>query len=302
MKGEIRAAAKLITALENETPWAYQVYRSLFNQQKTGLVVGITGAPGSGKSTLIEKMIGNYRQQGRKVGVLAVDPSSPFSGGAILGDRVRMQRYANDPGVFIRSMATRGQTGGLSIAAGSAIRVMKALGMEVVIVETVGVGQDEVDIIKVADVSVVLLAPGQGDDIQSIKAGVMEIADIFAINKSDLPGADQVAVELAEINEVQDRRPVIKTSAILNKGIDLLIASIQNDAQRPKKDELWRLQEEFKQILRYKLNKKTEQWLSRKEIEKEVHRQLASKIDPFTLSEQVMEHLFAAQWVVEEEG
>ena len=197
--GDVRSASRLIRDLEDKLPQARPRLKQLFPHAGKSFIIGITGAPGAGKSTLTDALISEFRKQKRTVGVLAVDPTSPFSGGAILGDRVRMLRHAEDEGVFIRSLATRGALGGLSQAAGDAIHVMEAMGKDVVIVETVGIGQQELDIIHHAHSVIVVLVPGMGDEIQTMKAGIMEIADVFAINKADRPGAKQLQTELASL-------------------------------------------------------------------------------------------------------
>lgn len=194
--GDVRAASRLIRDLEDKLPAARSQLQRLFPYTGKSFIIGITGAPGAGKSTLTDALIGEFRKNKKTVGVLAVDPTSPFSGGAILGDRVRMLRHAEDEGVFIRSLATRGAPGGLSQAAGGAIHVMEAMGKDVIIVETVGIGQQEIDIIHHAHSIIVVLVPGMGDEIQTMKAGIMEIADVFAINKADRPGAKQLQAEL----------------------------------------------------------------------------------------------------------
>lgn len=203
LAGDIRAASRLMRRIDDGAPIAAKDLQTLFPQTGRAYVVGITGSPGAGKSTLTDRIIAAYRAQGLKVGVLAVDPTSPFTGGAILGDRIRMQAHATDPGVFIRSLATRGNLGGLSRATGDCIRVMDAMGMDVILVETVGVGQDEIDIAQMAHTTIVVLVPGMGDDIQAIKAGILEVADLFVINKADLDGADRVVRELRQMMELR---------------------------------------------------------------------------------------------------
>jgi len=217
-EGDVRAVARLITGLENEEPEAEAAMRAIAQAGGRAEVIGITGPPGSGKSTLADKMIGVFRSRGRRVGVLAVDPSSPFSGGAILGDRLRMQGHATDPGVFIRSLSSRGRLGGLSSATRGAVRVLEAAGYDVVIVETVGVGQSEVDVVRVADTVILVAVPGLGDDIQVIKAGIMEIGDIFAVNKADRPGADRVVREIRGMLEMAEalRRDAIPERATVD--------------------------------------------------------------------------------------
>jgi LAO/AO transport system kinase len=216
--GDARAVARLITGLENEDPEAEAVMRAIARSGGRAEVIGITGPPGSGKSTLADKMIGVFRSRGLKVGVVAVDPSSPFSGGAILGDRLRMQGHATDPGVFIRSLSSRGRLGGLSSATRGAVRVLDAAGYDVIIVETVGVGQSEVDVVRVADTVILVAVPGLGDDIQVIKAGIMEIGDIFAVNKADRPGADRVVREIRGMLEMAEalRRDAIPERATVD--------------------------------------------------------------------------------------
>jgi LAO/AO transport system kinase len=206
--------------------------KEIFPHSGNGLVIGITGAPGAGKSSLVDKLALLYRQRNERVGIVAVDPSSPFSGGAILGDRIRMQALGLDKGVFIRSMATRGNLGGLARATVDAVSILAAAGYEKVVVETVGVGQDEVEIVKAADVCVVVLVPGMGDDIQAIKAGIMEIADIFVINKADREGVYSTEKELEALLSLAHREdgwqpPIVKTVATENKGVDELAAAIE---------------------------------------------------------------------------
>jgi len=232
LAGDRRAVARAISAVENHSPWAIPLLRKLFPHAGRARVVGITGSPGAGKSTLVEKLAGEYRRRGMRVGILAVDPTSPFSGGAILGDRVRMQSLAGDSGVYIRSMATRGQLGGLAPATHDAVTVLDAAGCEVVLIETVGVGQDEVEVARLADVTVLLLVPGLGDDIQAFKAGVMEIADLFVINKSDRPGAGRVEQEVTAMLSMVPRPdgwqpPIVKTVATTGQGIPELAAALE---------------------------------------------------------------------------
>lgn len=203
LAGDVRAASRLMRLIDDGDPAATAELRALFPHTGRAYVVGVTGAPGAGKSTLTDRLVAHYRKAGKRVGVIAVDPTSPFTGGAILGDRIRMQGHATDPDVFIRSLATRGNLGGLSRATGDCLRVMDAMGKDVVIVETVGVGQDEIDIAQLAHTTLVVLVPGMGDDIQAIKAGILEVADVFVVNKADLEGADRVVRELRSMLELR---------------------------------------------------------------------------------------------------
>jgi LAO/AO transport system kinase len=255
--GEVRAAARLMRDLDDRAPSAREAMRELFARTGRAYVVGLTGAPGAGKSTLTDRLIAWYRRLGRTVGVVAVDPTSPFSGGAILGDRIRMQDHATDEGVFIRSMATRGNLGGLSRATAEVVTVMDAMGKDLVLVETVGVGQDEIEIASLAHTVVLVTTPGMGDDVQAIKAGVMEIADVFAVNKADREGADRTVRDLLMMLELrrstatrpppdhdelhrstcgepwspEDARfwepPVVKTVATSEEGVPELAAAVE---------------------------------------------------------------------------
>jgi LAO/AO transport system kinase len=203
LDGDVRAASRLMRNIDDGVPSAMADLQALFPRTGRAYIIGLTGSPGAGKSTLTDRLIARFRKQGKKVGVLAVDPTSPFTGGAILGDRIRMQDHATDKGVFIRSLATRGNLGGLSRATGDCIRVMDAMGQDIILVETVGVGQDEIDIAQMAHTTVVVTVPGMGDDVQAIKAGILEVADVFAVNKSDLDGSDRMVRELRMMLELR---------------------------------------------------------------------------------------------------
>ncbi len=232
-KGDIRTAARLIRNLDDGEEDAHKILAQLYRYSGNSHIIGITGNPGAGKSTLINNLIKSFRNQQKTIGIVAVDPSSPFSGGAILGDRIRMQEHSNDPDVFVRSVATRGNLGGISASTSSIVRVMEAMGKEIIIIETVGVGQDEIDIIKLAHTTVVVTVPGLGDDIQAIKAGILEIADIFVINKADKDGVEKTVrdlrlmLELKGIKEGDRIPPIITTKGISGEGIENLIKEIE---------------------------------------------------------------------------
>jgi LAO/AO transport system kinase len=229
--GDVLAISRAITAIENHQPEAEELLRQVFPRTGKAYLTGVTGAPGTGKSTLVDRFAAHYRRLQEQVGVIAVDPTSPYSGGAILGDRIRMQGHAGDAGMFIRSMATRGFLGGLARATAEVALLLDAAGKQHVIIETVGVGQDEIDIVRLADCVVVVLVPGLGDDIQNMKAGLMEIGDIFVLNKSDREGADRLEQELhAMLSLVMPRDgwhpPVLRTVATESKGIDVLAGKV----------------------------------------------------------------------------
>jgi LAO/AO transport system kinase len=258
--GDLRALARAATIIENRREQADDLLRELFPRTGRALVLGITGPPGAGKSTLVDRFAVQLRSEGKTVGIIAVDPSSPYTGGAILGDRIRMQGWHADPGVFIRSMATRGWLGGLARATTDMTLLLDAAGRDVVMVETVGVGQDEVEIARLADVTLVVLVPGTGDDIQAIKAGIMEIADVFLINKADLPGAQKLAREVKSNLSLSKRPdgwtpPVIMTVASQGSGIGeaLAAASAYRDSglHRARSADIWRLR--LREMLRDRL-------------------------------------------------
>jgi GTPase len=251
-RGDIRAISRAITAVEGHDPESEKLLQHLFPHTGRSFVIGVTGAPGTGKSTLVDRLAGHYRKAGKQVGIIAVDPTSPYTGGAILGDRIRMQGHAADAGIFIRSMATRGFLGGLARATGEVALVLDAAGKDFILVETVGVGQDEVDIVRLADCTLVLLVPGLGDDVQNMKAGLMEIADIFVLNKSDREGADRVEAELEAMLHLAPEREgwkprIVRTVATENKGLDELALAVEeyaqhfrNTTQQGKKVEHWK--------------------------------------------------------------
>jgi len=246
-KGDTRALSRVITRVENRSGDSLEILRELFPHTGRSQIIGVTGSPGSGKSTLVDRLAMAFRKKDKSLGIVAVDPSSPFTGGAILGDRIRMQTLGVDPGVYIRSMATRGHLGGLATATADVVTVIEAAGKDPIIVETVGVGQDEIDIVKLAEISIVVLVPGMGDDIQALKAGIMEIGDIFVINKCDRPGVEKMERGVQTMLSLAHRPdgwqpPIVKTTATKGNGIDELMETInrccsffQNSASRVQK-------------------------------------------------------------------
>jgi LAO/AO transport system kinase len=265
--GSPRALARAITSVENRAPESLDLLKALFPHTGHARIVGLTGAPGAGKSTLVDQLAREYRRQNKTVGIIAVDPTSPYTGGAILGDRIRMGSHHADPGIYIRSMATRGSLGGLAGATSDVAAVLDASGRDLVLIETVGVGQDEVDVARLAEITVVILVPGMGDDVQTIKAGIMEIADIFVVNKSDRGGAERVEREIRALQSLSTRAdnwtpPIVKTVASDGAGVPELakaIASYEdflraNDLGRQKKVQNW--QERLVEMLRESLLEK----------------------------------------------
>ncbi len=239
--GDVRAGARLMRNLDDGRPDAVALLAELYPHTGRAFLLGITGNPGAGKSTVVDGLIGAYRKAGKRVGVVAVDPSSPFSGGAVLGDRIRMQRHATDEGVFIRSLATRGHLGGLSRSTYDVVTVLDAMGFDIVIVETVGVGQDEVEIVSLAETAVVVTVPGLGDEVQAIKAGILEIADVLVVNKADREGADRAVRDLVTMLELRAdphlEVEIVRTVASSGKGIDELVAAVARHAARQESSE-----------------------------------------------------------------
>ncbi len=300
-ESDMRAIARALTLVESRAwqPATVELLKALFPYTGNAFVLGITGSPGAGKSTLVDQLALFYRNQGRRVAIIAVDPTSPFSGGAVLGDRVRMHSLADDPDVFIRSMATRGQLGGLCPSIHEAILVLDAAGFDTLLVETVGVGQDEVDIVRAADVSLVMLVPGMGDDIQTIKAGIMEIGDVFIINKADREGSLRIEKELGALLSIAQREdgwqpPIVKTIALKGDGVENLAGAIEEFGSFLEKSGARRtrsltfLKERLLQLLQERLSA-----LLRKRIPEEHLHQLAQKImtrenDPYTIIDDLL--------------
>jgi LAO/AO transport system kinase len=304
--GDRRAIARAISAVESGEAAGIQLLKLLFPMSGGAYVIGVTGSPGAGKSTLVEKLAGEYRRAGLRVGIIAVDPTSPFSGGAILGDRIRMQALSTDEGVYIRSMATRGHLGGLTAAAQDVVTILDAAGCQVVLIETVGVGQDEVEIARHADVTALLLVPGMGDDVQTFKAGVMEIADLYVINKADRPGAERVEQEVAAMLSLAPRRdswrpPVLRTVATTGEGVGVLrealeqfrVFSEQEARRLGRQREQWRAR--LLELLRQSLLENAVKGLHEGALEARVEEVMARRRDPHSVVEELVEEFCRSQ-------
>lgn len=316
--GDSRALARAISIVENHAPGWNELLKGLFPHTGKALTIGLTGSPGAGKSTLVDQLAKQYRKTENphpvsqntrdkdgaptddfySVGIIAIDPTSPFTGGAILGDRIRMQSHFSDPGIFIRSMATRGSLGGLARATADVSLVLDAAGRDIVMIETVGVGQDEVDIVRVADITVVILVPGMGDDVQSIKAGIMEIADIFVINKSDYEGAERVEKEIRALQSLAQRNdkwtpPIIKTVATEGQGITELLGAIREYQSFMQRENLlagrrkhnWELR--LLEMLRDTLLEKARAAMSDSELSRYAAEIAEHKRDPYSVIEEI---------------
>ena len=306
LAGNVSAAARMMRDLDDEIPSAQRALKRLYRHTGRAYILGVTGAPGAGKSTLVDCLAGHFRRQGKSVGIVAIDPTSPFSGGAILGDRIRMQKHALDDGVFIKSLATRGHLGGLSKSTIDIVNVMDAMGKEVILIETVGVGQDEVEIVKVAHTNLVLVVPGLGDDIQAMKAGILEIADIFVVNKADREGADKTRQELETMVSMSDHREgewvpqVLPTVAQEGTGVDTLLDEVDRHRKYISREEnltryrIGKATVELHEILRKKLFEKAVEDLRKHGLFESLVRDIAAKrLDPYTVAEKVVDHRFA---------
>ncbi len=304
IKGNHRAIARAISLAENNRSAVQEMMKKIFPGTGKSLVVGITGSPGSGKSTLVDQMVVLLRKNGKKIGVIAVDPSSPFTGGAILGDRIRMMRHSTDPEVFIRSMAARGHLGGLARATGEVITILEAAGKDFVLVETVGVGQDEVEVVKLADIVIVILIPGAGDEIQAFKAGIMEIADIFVLNKADSPDAGKTERQLKAMLDLgfegETLPPIVKTVATEGEGVESLVNEIDKLVgsksqefidSRKKRLISWMLRD----IISEKIYQAVSQNIPESEFESLVERIFKREIDPYTVADEIVGRLKKAK-------
>ena len=296
--GDVRTLARAISTVENRAPGWSELLKEAFPHSGKARVLGLTGPPGAGKSTLVDQLARFYRKQNRTVGIIAVDPTSPYTGGAILGDRIRMQEHFSDPGIYIRSMATRGSLGGLARTTADVTTVLDASGRDLIMIETVGVGQDEVDIVRLADITILILVPGMGDDVQTIKAGIMEIADIFVINKSDRDGAEHVEREIRTLQSLAIRSdgwtpPIVKTVASQGSGIEELAAAVsayeaylqEKNLAMNKSVENW--QERLVEMLRDALLEKARGHLVDGNLARYAAEVAEHKRDPYSLIEEI---------------
>jgi LAO/AO transport system kinase len=300
--GDLRALARAISTVENHSPGWIDLLKELFPHTGKARTIGLTGAPGAGKSTLVDQLAKHYREQKQTIGIIAVDPTSPYTGGAILGDRIRMQQHFSDPGIYIRSMATRGSLGGLARTTADVALVLDAAGRDLVLIETVGVGQDEIDIVRLADVTVVILVPGMGDDVQTIKAGIMEIADIFVINKVDHDGAERVEREIRAMQSLAMRSdqwtpPIVKTVATDGRGIKELadaIAAYESHQKKlglasQRKVQNWEVR--LLEMLRDTLLQQAHAALTEDELSQLAAQVAEHKRDPYSVVEEIAERI-----------
>jgi len=305
LAGDPRAIARAISLIEDESPAGAQLVQRIFASTGRAYLIGVTGPPGAGKSTLVDRLTSQIRKAGHTVGVVAVDPTSPFTGGAILGDRVRMQAHAGDDGVFIRSMATRGNLGGLARATSEVAIVLDAAGKDIVLIETVGVGQDEVDIVRTADISIVTVVPGSGDEVQALKAGIMEIADIFVVNKADREGADRTVTSIEALLSLQSfgegewRPPIVKTEATTGKGVPELLQAVarfrehtaESRGSRRRARAEWRMRELLAQRFLQFVERDV---LGAGEFEATLEQIAAREQDPYTAVDRIVERAVRA--------
>jgi LAO/AO transport system kinase len=304
LAGDARAIARAISLIEDEAPAGAALIRRIYARTGRAYLVGITGPPGAGKSTLVDRLALEIRRAGQSVGIICVDPTSPYTGGAILGDRLRMSAQAADPEVFIRSMATRGHLGGLARATSDVALVLDAAGKDIVIIETVGVGQDEVDIVRTADISIVTLVPGTGDEVQALKAGIMEIADIFVVNKADREGADRMVQSVAANLALQTwaegdwKPPILKTAATTGQGVDELWREIGryrgHAADRRVARQRARQEHRLRELLAHRFLQHVEDTLAPGELERIVNGIAARQVDPYSAATEIMDRVRAA--------
>ncbi len=303
LKGDTRALSRVITRVENRSADSLDILRQLFPHTGKSQIIGVTGSPGSGKSTLVDRLAAEFRKKNNTVGIIAVDPSSPFTGGAILGDRIRMQTLGVDPGVYIRSMATRGHLGGLAAATADVAAVLEAAGKDPVLIETVGVGQDEIDIVRLAEISIVVLVPGMGDDIQTLKAGIMEIGDIFVINKCDRPGVEKMERAILGLLSLGHRAdgwqpPIVKTTATKGEGVAELLEAIdryyvffRNSISRSRKKQEAERQRLINLLEERLVNTVVEQIFPDGELNDLVSAIAERRQDPYSVVEQIIRNL-----------
>ena len=303
LKGDTRALSRVITRVENRSADSLDILRQLFRHTGKSQIIGVTGSPGSGKSTLVDRLAAEFRKKNNTVGIIAVDPSSPFTGGAILGDRIRMQTLGVDPGVYIRSMATRGHLGGVAAATADVAAVLEAAGKDPVLIETVGVGQDEIDIVRLAEISIVVLVPGMGDDIQALKAGIMEIGDIFVINKCDRPGVEKMERAILGLLSLGHRAdgwqpPIVKTTATKGEGVAELLEAIdryyvffRNSISRSRKKQEAERQRLINLLEERLVNTAVEQIFPDGELNDLVNAIAERRQDPYSVVEQIIRNL-----------